>query len=1463
MRDDNDLLDLIGRAALEELTAEQCASIRAAAAMSPEIRQACLERIGLEEQLAATLGRPRVSVDELLAGRRRIAESPLAGRWLAPVVLALLLAGVAAAIALRPRGPREEEVAVATPDAAVGEAADVEDAEPPAAAGAAADLAMEKDPADEAPADEAPGPPEASATAATTGDAGPPAAAEKPTAPPAAALPWSAALAPDAPEPAPDVLFRPLPLRQGIDRTALETWFAPLPGATPKFEATQVAQGTQLTTMTGRFRLVPPLREGVALRVLVSNPQALRIVAWSGNSAAVIEAEGPADSWRWCGSVLSRPAADKPAAARWLASTSDARGHRSGAGWSNYVPFTGILELRFTEGLLVLSRGEVRLVEVPLPAAADEVLFEGAMTIGGIELVRSVSPPPLPESPPATTAWRPADLAWEGPAITAVEKGADGSVRLAQTEAAPKTPLIATWNLPDPEFGPRELIVRLDDFTPGTGVVLGGPDGKQQIVCGFVAPTAGGPPDRQGNLFLTWSADKSPLTAGDPKNLGFAFAPRPVWMRFQVGDSVLTISWSGDGHHWARLRQYPQVWTAATGAAISSIGLFAGAHPGRSITLGEVAVAELPAFARLLPRDLLPAVNAGLVPVTDAKRGDDWVAATLKQKPESVEKNRWLAAAAIRCLAMGRTNLTARLCSIVWRHARSLDLPLAEQIDLCDDIQRLNSGPMNQGNFLWGCIHTVVARDHADRGDVAGFRQAWLRMQQAAGDFSYLISFGEQVDPLGVRSRLTHRLLVTGPTVALWAEVARRQLYENNASPLVAALADRPEFGGPMNIKTPNKVYDAVQAFDSALVAGDWGDARRAVSGLATAATHEDELHGLAPDPRDGDRLVSLPLLMADALAGDPNFRASMLQEPAERGWLRVLQLREDGDAAGLAKAAVEFQGTPAASEALKWLALRALSVGDWTEARCQAEAGLQWAAPDARDRLITIRTMAESLAGGPVTTVPQTTGMDAVPAADVAEVVAAAAANSGPPVQGPFPRAALEAVKRLDLGPAAMQAVSNAIFPGSWGGPIAERFVKFFQSPPLFCGRVDWAAEECSFTATPDRLLVNNRVQMVAVDPATGAEQWRSLVGPKPGFLYSYGLLPMRAACDRQHAYVRRLADGPSPTLAAVRLADGTTAWEIPAATGSAFVSDPVHLYGTLWVCESKSGQFDDDELALLAIDPETGSRRRRRVIGGLARGWKVLPPGQGEGLRGPGDCQIAVAQDRLYVVAGGTVLACDAAGRPVWLRRQPWVGAAADGWWWRQAQTPPLVHAGMLFVVQPGVQAVTALDARNGRLTWRVPLPGVRRLVGRAGDGEAARLVVETAQGIVSINPKSGDVQMLLEGRDGSGDVWLGIGPTRLMGTALATADGHAIVAVQRRQPEPNKPDVYVVKLLWIDVVSGGIVHEAELPALAGNPTTPPWVGPLASTGGSLWLLSSPNPLDLRRSLWQLAPQAPPKAP
>jgi hypothetical protein len=937
-------------------------------------------------------------------------------------------------------------------------------------------------------------------------------------------VPWAKALAADAPEPTVTELFRPLPLRPRIDKAELAAWFAPLPGERPKFGSVSIARDTEVTTMAGRFGLVPPLREGLALRLLVTDPSGLRIVAWSGTTGAAIEAEGPATGWRWCGSVLSRPAADRPANGRWLASTSDARGHRSGAGWhTGYLGFTGIVELRYTTGMLVLSRGEVRLVEVPLPAAPDEVLFEGSMAIGGLELVRSVPPPPLPQPLPATSTWVPAELAWEGTGATTLEKRPDGSVRLAQTAAAPQAPLLATWKLPAPDFGPRELVVRLDDYTPGTGVVLGGPDGKQ-LVCGFVAPTAGGPPDRAGNLFHTWSPDKSPFATGDPKNLGVAFAPRPLWLRLQAVDSLLVICWSGDGIHWARLRQFPQVWTAAQDAVITSLGLFVGGHPGRSITLREVAVAELPGFARILPRNLLPAVNPALVHESNATKFGDWITATLEHKPAGEDKDTWLAAAAIRCLATGRTNLTVELCSLVWSHARSLDLPLAEQLDLCDDIQRLLPGAMNQHNFVMGCIHGVVARDCADKGDAAGFRTAWLRLQQAPGDFTRIIPFNQQVDPLGARGRQLWRLFTAGPADALAAEVARRRLYDH-ASGLAEAIARRADGSTPLRIETPTPLYNAAVAFDAAIAAEEWSDALRPIAGFYSSGEQRDDLGTLVSDTRDGDRLVSLPQLMADALGHAAGFREYMLREQAERGRLRVLQLRAEGDVPGMAAAAVEFQGTPAAAEALEWLAERSLAAGEFAAARTSAHRGLQWAGPEARDRLLTIRAVAEALAGGPVTALPTATGIAAVPAAEVAALAAASAAGSAPPTGAvaAFPPAELDAAQRLALGPAGQKPSGGADYPDSTGGPVEDRFVRFFQSPPLWRVRMDWAAETCSFTVTPDRLLVNNRLEMVAVDPVTGAEQWRT---PAAGHVRPAACLCAAAGRWRQSAADRRAPD-------------------------------------------------------------------------------------------------------------------------------------------------------------------------------------------------------------------------------------------------------------------------------------------------------------------------------------------------
>jgi outer membrane protein assembly factor BamB len=280
-------------------------------------------------------------------------------------------------------------------------------------------------------------------------------------------------------------------------------------------------------------------------------------------------------------------------------------------------------------------------------------------------------------------------------------------------------------------------------------------------------------------------------------------------------------------------------------------------------------------------------------------------------------------------------------------------------------------------------------------------------------------------------------------------------------------------------------------------------------------------------------------------------------------------------------------------------------------------------------------------------------------------------------------------------------------------------------------------------------------------------------------------------------------------------------------------------------------------DELVSVVLDPATGARKCERLVANLQPKWRVRRAKYDDKNVEAGDCQVTVADGRLYATISGCVLCCQADGRLRWTRHLPWIAADVDGWWRYQAQTPPLVHDGKVFLMQPGFPGIAAVDAADGRLLWKQPLEGPRRLVGLAGAGDAARLVAETADGILACDPRDGSTRMLLESRDGPGDFWLGIAPTRLVGPPLATADGQVVAMVQQRRADTAATNMLDVAIVWVDVATGAIQKTAGVPSLAGKP---PWAGPLAVADGRLWTLAHAYAADMRRALWELAPKPAP---
>jgi hypothetical protein len=404
----------------------------------------------------------------------------------------------------------------------------------------------------------------------------------------------------------------------------------------------------------------------------------------------------------------------------------------------------------------------------------------------------------------------------------------------------------------------------------------------------------------------------------------------------------------------------------------------------------------------------------------------------------------------------------------------------------------------------------------------------------------------------------------------------------------------------------------------------------------------------------------------------------------------------------------------------------------------------------------------------------------------------------------------------------------------------------------------VDFAARTWSFTPAGPRLLACNRAEVVAIDPATGAQIWRTGVNAE-----SRAVRPVtddsRPTLDATHLYLRRTVKA-GRQLVALRLADGGVAWETSASGNLFFASSPVVAGGELRVLAIRSGGLSN-MLVLAGFDRATGHQTLEKLLMPVLDSWFARDwPSLRDENPNPGDAELTCSGDRLYATVGGAVFCCDTAGSLVWFRQQPWVpSSAAPALTFGPARLPPLIDDDRLLVAQSGVPAVTALNSADGRLLWRTAWPDLIAVTGLTGAGDNRRLVVEAAAGLFAIDPRDGAARMLVP-RVPQGD-WIGLGGIgQLYGATLLSADGTAIVAVRRPAVEEGKP-VWQPRLVWIDVVTAAVQHQADVADLAGGAN---FIGPLAAANGRFWTLVQKERPGERghgamttRTLWEFVPQ------
>jgi outer membrane protein assembly factor BamB len=1246
------------------------------------------------------------------------------------------------------------------------------------------------------------------APAASPAPAPPPAAPKPPPIPP----PWQTAF--DAAGDVPDALtvcfddFDPAQFLPQADD--LKRWFEPVPGQRWTVANSRTKFG-DAATVDGLARLTMPWRDDVALRLAVEKPSGLRIHFLHGTEGLTLAYYERDRESGWAAYASRRTAAGAAPEEVALLADDEGRTQRTGL-----VRDGGTFELRYREGTVTLSRGDVILLQAPLAGAPEQVLFEGKAVFRGIAAIRSdgfpaaLAPAAQDENrpPPARLPWT-EKLTAEG----RFERSPDGWVVLAADKAT-----AAGWvTTPLEQAGVYEVVLEVDQATSGAGLFLGRQEGEPREVLRFVGDSDG------PSLLLKWQSDPNESPRKQPLDKGpVALAPGQAWIRLLYGCGVLRTWISHDGRHWA---QPHTARSSPTGPAVV-LGLhYAARRPDCRIRLRQVRLRTLPELAALADADLLARAPA----LHDAPQLGVWLTKVCEAQPPEADGAAWRRSCAVRTLGAGcGRDLGTALLELLLDDAADRGLPSERRLAL-----------LNEAALLWdtgdhGLLQKLLQR-YRDLGRDAAERTGLRPYSSIRRDLMSVplvtphdvqvadeptiraeliqLAHENRLDELHAFCRQLHyfRQQDICP-LRKWAEVisSRTTVGRMNWTRRATVSSD---WQPPLIEELSKETYNAVAEMNALLESAAFDDAARLIASLDA-----EMFQGVAPHVSDRRLLASLPTAVGMALDAWPDLRAAVQAQYGEMAAFRVRRAIQENSLAAVQLATVQFAGLPAAAEAHRWLGDRALSIGWFDHALAQyRQAALSADAGDVRDLAARHRLAAAMLGrelGKPPASEIEIGGTKLTPAA-FEELIAQLlkqnallpAATLGNPSLGravPKPSGfAVQTRSRLD-GPIGREPNAEVV-------PNSRRLA------------VDWAGRQIAAVLDVNAIYVSNRFQVAAYDPNSGARVWQSQTPDgNPMRSQDWGLIRMRplVTADR---IITRLLYGPQPMLACLDRSNGQLVWTVEFGAQEAPVSDPLWLQGRLGVLTLARQETGESLLRWTVLDPSSGVVISQNELLRLNEIWWRRQC-----------CEVTPLDDGLVAILSGVTVCCDVAGNLRWIRRETVLPPSEEPSWVTQAFQGPLLAGNDLYALQPGGCAVTRLDVRSGRVAWSRLLPGAQRLLGLA----AQRLIVQTDRGLLSLAAATGDSQ------------WLH--PVDDFLDAYLCDD--ATVLYARRLPAEDAPGKFRPQLVWLDAATGQPLAQT---LLRGIEHEKPFLGPLVMSGDRLWAFFGRGDQDPTRDLIELVPQ------
>ncbi len=1133
--------------------------------------------------------------------------------------------------------------------------------------------------------------------------------------------PWSAVLRNETPPAFLDVCFNDFFQKGGNPtRAELMKWLAPAADADGVITETRRRYG-RTSLIRGVFRIKAPWRQDTGFRFAIAANGVFQIHAFQGETGlSLVQYER--NGVTWAAYKTRRAKAASQPSSRVLAATDGGRANRTGAlGGGPY-------ELRWRQGRLVLSRGDVVVLTAPMERPPEDVYLAGQATVAGLELIKTADFPLLENSPEpksvdiaASPAWQkhlPDDARWQTPqpGVWKLERPAAGA------NAWVCAPLGQT--------GPYEVVLAVSHFTAGGGVCLGASSAEPQLLIRFQENDRGGglgaaivsPRDRR--LHQTF-----PLTEKAPAPLVGGRA----WLRLVFACGVMKCWLGVDGRHWAELG------TAKISGRIGWIGLHCSqGKSGCGIQLDQLTLRELPNLNRLAGKDARE--KASRVEADDLPR---WKRQVLAQRPAEIDEAQWLRASILASLSggcesrLGHALLDALLDSTPRSLAAEQRLKvLAEAALLTNFNQRgqlqalldryhrvgrsvLDAGQPKPFSFIRHALMTtpLLTRRVVLLGG-EDLMRAELLASAAAGEW-------EDVSGSSREFRFFH--LEERVAIQPWAEAAAlRELGARREQNKPAKKSEKrfPErWRHPGNIQIDRRAYDIAADLDSLL-------ASKSVSAAARRIAALDFSRPLGLAPRGEGLFVSPLVLTPSLLRSNESLRKAFQREAADVALLQVRQAMQDSDARRLNDLAAQFESTPAAKRAHRWLGDHALSRGAFAQARAHYRNALPrntaaGVAASGSDDLLARLQLANAY-------------LEAAPPSDGAKVAATFTAPvrfGGKQFSQQQFDAIAEQVRRRTFPRlaktepipltrktifAARRFTLQSLGPLALAAPRTEANQPRLPAAPLLgVSRV--------FNQTGSGALLSSPYGVAAFDIQNNRLAWSDQTFAASGEKAAENLLTAAPAVSGSAVFIRRQGRQ-GVLLVAYEMASGNIAWVSESSPDHQLVSDPVVVENQVIGVTAKSAAADGVELFATHWDRDSGAIvAQHKLLDLRAAPLRRLAAGL---VRTPGGFLAAV---------GGCLIGWETEGRLLWVRRQ-FMAPPEDAESWRRgvAIVPYSGARGSehFMVSQPGSPEICCVHQNTGALLWRRVFPELSAAPSKLGQ----TLLVRERFSIHALNQNTG---------------------------------------------------------------------------------------------------------------------------